>query len=365
MATKKTTSKTAKKAVPATKQSVKKAPAATSRSSKPVVPPKPAKKSAAPAKKQVKTAPKKAAPKPPAKPLKAKKPVVPPKPKAPAKKTAAAKPIAKKTASKSAPISKKMDKPAPKPAAKPKAKPVVKTVAKSTAKPAPKAVQTAKPISKPAPKAQTPPPQKSAAPVKKQVKPAAPAPKTKPAPRVEAVPRPLPPPPPVPRQSLKAKPLTRAELAAFRKALQEQLDLKQENLKTLTGNNLGQSLAESAGDISTHSTHMADHGTDNFARDLALTLAGNRCDDVREIEEAIRRIDQNRYGYCELCDKPIGRERLRAHPFARCCILCQSLAEQGKPRGIRFAGPPTIMPPHQDTDATESPTDPDQSDSAV
>ena len=148
------------------------------------------------------------------------------------------------------------------------------------------------------------------------------------------------------------------------KALQEQLDFKQENLKTLTGNNLGQSLAESAGDISTHSTHMADHGTDNFARDLALTLAGNRCDDVREIEEAIRRIDENRYGYCELCDKPIGRERLRAHPFARCCILCQSLAEQGKPRGIRFAGPPSIMPAHQDADSTESQGDSDQSDSA-
>jgi RNA polymerase-binding transcription factor DksA len=203
-------------------------------------------------------------------------------------------------------------------------------------------------------------------PVKKQTKPApAPKPAPKPAPRVETVPRPLPPPPPVPRQSLKAKPLTKDELAAFRKALQEQLDLKQENLKSLTGTHLGQSLAESAGDISTHSTHMADHGTDNFARDLALTLAGNRCDDVREIEEAIRRIDENHYGYCELCDKPIGRERLRAHPFARCCILCQSLAEQGKPRGIRFAGPPTIMPPHQDTDATENPTDPDQSDSTV
>ena len=363
MATKKTTSKSGK-ATPASKKSAKPVATPSSRPKKPVVPPKPAQKAAAPAKKSVKPSPKKAAPKKPApqkaaaKPQASKKPVVPPKPKAPAKKPAPAKPAAKKPTPKPAPISKKTARPAPKPVAKPKAKPVAKPVAKAAAKP------IAKPAPKPAPKAKTPPPPKPAAPVKKQVQPT-PAPKAKPEARGEAVPRPLPPPPPVPRQSLKAKPLTKSELAAFRKALQEQLDLKQENLKTLTGNNLGQSLAESAGDISTHSTHMADHGTDNFARDLALTLAGNRCDDVREIEEAIRRIDENRYGYCELCDKPIGRERLRAHPFARCCILCQSLAEQGKPRGIRFAGPPTIMPSHQDTDSAESQGDADSSDSAV
>lgn len=340
MATKKSASKPGK---PAPKTS---SPAA--RSKKPVVPPKPAKKAQAPAKKPVKPAPAKKAPapkapakKPPVKAPAPKKPVVPQKP-APAKKPAV-KPLSK---------SKSVAKPAPKPTQKPASKPTPKPVSKSASKP----------VSKPAPK----PIQKAPAPKKKPAKPQSkPAPAPKPAAPVEAVPRPLPPPPPVPRQSLKAKPLTKDELAAFRKALQEQLDLKQENLKTLTGNNLGQSLAESAGDISTHSTHMADHGTDNFARDLALTLAGNRFDDVREIEEAIRRIDENRYGYCELCDKPIGRERLRAHPFARCCILCQSQAEQGKPRGIRFAGPPTIMPAHQDTDSAESQGDADSPDSAV
>jgi DnaK suppressor protein len=135
-----------------------------------------------------------------------------------------------------------------------------------------------------------------------------------------------------PAKAVKARAFRREELAAFRAMLQKQLELVQGNLNALAGDNLKRSPLESTGDISTHSTHMADHGTDNFDRELALSLASSRQDSIYDIEDAIRRIDDGEYGACESCDKPIERPRLKALPFAKKCLACQNAAERGRGR---------------------------------
>lgn len=50
---------------------------------------------------------------------------------------------------------------------------------------------------------------------------------------------------------------------------------------------------------------------------------------VEEIEEALRRIDQGTYGFCQFTGEPIPLERLREIPWARYCTRHQSLAEEG------------------------------------
>ena len=50
-----------------------------------------------------------------------------------------------------------------------------------------------------------------------------------------------------------------------------------------------------------------------------LTAARRRLVDV---EEALRRHDEGRYGTCELCGQPIAAERLAARPSARTCVGC-------------------------------------------
>ena len=138
-----------------------------------------------------------------------------------------------------------------------------------------------------------------------------------------------------------AKPLRafRAEeLAHFRSQLQQQLELIQNNLNSLASDNLKCSPVESTGDISSHSTHMADHGTDNFDRELALNLASSRQESIYDIEDAIRRIDDGTYGACEMCGKAIERPRLKALPFAKKCLVCQSAAERGRTKYRPFGG---------------------------
>ncbi|MEO6181851.1 MAG: TraR/DksA family transcriptional regulator [Verrucomicrobiota bacterium] len=85
---------------------------------------------------------------------------------------------------------------------------------------------------------------------------------------------------------------------------------------------------ESAEEMSSYSLHMADSGTDNFDRDFALSLLSSDQDAVYEIEEALKRIEKNTYGVCELTGKQIPRIRLDAIPWTRFTVEAQAQLEK-------------------------------------
>lgn len=85
---------------------------------------------------------------------------------------------------------------------------------------------------------------------------------------------------------------------------------------------------ESAEEMSSYSMHMADSGTDNFDRDNALSLLSSDQDAVYEIDEALKRIEKNTYGVCELTGKKISKTRLTAVPWARYTVEAQARLEK-------------------------------------
>lgn len=101
------------------------------------------------------------------------------------------------------------------------------------------------------------------------------------------------------------------------------LDLRQRLLDQMSG------LAkESAEEMSSYSLHMADSGTDNFDRDFALSLLSSDQDAIYEIEEALKRIEKNTYGICELTGKHIPKARLEAIPWTRFTVEAQAQLER-------------------------------------
>ncbi len=145
------------------------------------------------------------------------------------------------------------------------------------------------------------------------------------------------------------KPFTKKELAIYRELLQHQLERMQKNLNSLAADNLKRSPSDTTGDISFYSTHMADHGTDNFDRELALNLVSGRQESIYDIEFAIQRIDDGTYGICQACDNPIERPRLKALPFARKCLACQNAAERGRTKYRPFEGATPLRMTADDT----------------
>src|SRR5687768_14761208 len=101
------------------------------------------------------------------------------------------------------------------------------------------------------------------------------------------------------------------------------LDLRERLLHQMNG------LAkESAEEMASYSLHMADSGTDNFDRDFALSLLSSDQDAIYEIEEALKRIEKNTYGVCELTQKPIPKARLDAIPWTRFTVEAQAQLER-------------------------------------
>ena len=55
---------------------------------------------------------------------------------------------------------------------------------------------------------------------------------------------------------------------------------------------------------------------------------------IKKIDEAIDRLDEHDYGFCEACGVEIGIRRLEARPTATLCIDCKTLDEiREKQRG--------------------------------
>ncbi len=101
------------------------------------------------------------------------------------------------------------------------------------------------------------------------------------------------------------------------------LELREQLMRQMSG------LAkDSAQELAGYSLHMADSGTDNFDRDFALSLLSSDQDAVYEIEEALKRIERNTYGVCELTNKPIPKSRLEAIPWTRFTVQAQAQLER-------------------------------------
>jgi RNA polymerase-binding transcription factor DksA len=65
-------------------------------------------------------------------------------------------------------------------------------------------------------------------------------------------------------------------------------------------------------------------GTVTVDRERNLALSGQAILAVEEIDDALARIADKTYGYCERCFQPIPKPRLRALPYARLCVACKS-----------------------------------------
>ncbi len=113
------------------------------------------------------------------------------------------------------------------------------------------------------------------------------------------------------------------ESAQFKKLLLSLRERLVGKVDSMQGEALKQSRQDASGDLSNVPIHMADVGTDNYERDLMIELIQNGEESVRNIDMALEKIEEGTFGVCELCNKKINKERLKAVPYARLCIDCQ------------------------------------------
>lgn len=119
----------------------------------------------------------------------------------------------------------------------------------------------------------------------------------------------------------KTRKSAKSGLDAYRKQLEIQrgdiLDMLEHDLK------VGQRKSDEGAE------DLVDRANSAYNREFMLSLSGSEREILKEIEEALERVESGEFGSCSSCEETIPARRLQAVPWARYCIDCQELVEQG------------------------------------
>lgn len=74
---------------------------------------------------------------------------------------------------------------------------------------------------------------------------------------------------------------------------------------------------------------LGEKASTEFNQEVYYSLRHRSGLTLRQIDEALRRIDEGTFGKCERCGKDIGKARLMAMPLATMCIACKEKEEKG------------------------------------
>lgn len=127
--------------------------------------------------------------------------------------------------------------------------------------------------------------------------------------------------------------MNKRDLKKFEKLLLERREQIVRGLDTMKGDLLYQKMTDRpTSDVDA----AAEIGTDSFERETALRVYRNESEELREIDEALKRIEDGSYGTCQGTGNPIPKKRLEAFPTARYCVEYQAeLEKEARIQGIR------------------------------
>lgn len=113
-----------------------------------------------------------------------------------------------------------------------------------------------------------------------------------------------------------AKKMTKQELSSYR-------DLLLQKRALLTGND--DRVADSVSDGS--SGDEADQGAEAFETSFQFSLMQNQTTVLKDIDDALKRIDDGSYGVCLETGEMIPKARLKAIPWAKYTVEAQRMLE--------------------------------------
>lgn len=108
--------------------------------------------------------------------------------------------------------------------------------------------------------------------------------------------------------------MSKEDLQYFKELLLKKRAKVVKNLEYLKSTVLDSTTKDASGDHSSYSYHMADQGTDAMEREKAFMFAARDEKYLKQIDEALERIENETYGICRITGKLIQKERLEAVP---------------------------------------------------
>lgn len=107
------------------------------------------------------------------------------------------------------------------------------------------------------------------------------------------------------------------KLARFRVRLLEQKKELEDRVQDHYG--MREPMSTSLQEFSMYDNHPADIGSEMFEREKDLALDSLDRETLKEIDQALSRMEEGTYGICTVCGQDIPEERLEALPQAQTC----------------------------------------------
>ena len=121
----------------------------------------------------------------------------------------------------------------------------------------------------------------------------------------------------------KPKKLKKSEVEVFKLKLEQ---IRLQLMRTVKGtSDEVKSFDESAG----YSQHQADEGTDDFDRTINLEVTSKEYAVLKQVDRALKKIEDGTYGVCDLSGEIIPMKRLEAVPYATMTVEAQEKLEKG------------------------------------
>jgi DnaK suppressor protein len=118
-----------------------------------------------------------------------------------------------------------------------------------------------------------------------------------------------------------ARELAQSTLDRFRTRLDEERERLRKMLRDIEADREEVRLTETSSDRSPD-PNTAEGGSLAFEMEKELSLWQNTKDILTNVEEAIERIDEGKYGLCDECGAAIPVARLDALPYTKLCVTC-------------------------------------------
>lgn len=114
--------------------------------------------------------------------------------------------------------------------------------------------------------------------------------------------------------------MTKKEKHSYKKTLLEQKEKIIQKLSALTNES-----KEVETDIA---QDLVDRAESSYTKEFLLSLSNTEREQLKLIDEALRRLPTKEFGICQMCAKQIGKKRLAALPWTPYCIDCQQKEEE-------------------------------------
>ncbi len=106
--------------------------------------------------------------------------------------------------------------------------------------------------------------------------------------------------------------------------LKKELEDRKARIQKVISDNEKEMKALSSSDVSDE----ADQATISTDTAIEQAITNKQLKELKEIDYALFKMENETYGICEMCEEPIGKERLKVKPQAKFCIVCREIVEK-------------------------------------